>query len=112
MEKLIACCGIDCATCDARIATVTNDNALREKTAKKWETQFSIPDLPIEAINCMGCRADGLKFSYCEMCEIRNCVHAKGFQTCGDCSEMETCAIVGAIHQYMPELKENLLSLN
>ncbi len=30
-NKLIGCCGVDCDTCDARIATITNDNALREK---------------------------------------------------------------------------------
>ena len=32
-NQLIGCCGLDCETCDARIATVTNDDALREKTA-------------------------------------------------------------------------------
>jgi len=108
MEKLIACCGIDCATCDARIATVTNDDALREKTAKTWAVQFSAPDINAETINCLGCREEGVKFSHCEVCEIRICVREKGYQTCGDCNEMETCSIVGAIHQYMPELKENL----
>ena len=36
MKQLIACCGLDCENCDARIATVTNDDALREKTAKAW----------------------------------------------------------------------------
>lgn len=36
MKQLIACCGLDCENCDARIATVTNDDALREKTAKEW----------------------------------------------------------------------------
>lgn len=30
-NQLIGCCGLDCERCDARIATVTNDNALREK---------------------------------------------------------------------------------
>ena len=30
MNPLIACCGLDCEACDARIATITNDNALRE----------------------------------------------------------------------------------
>ena len=33
MNDLIGCCGLDCETCDARIATLTNDNVLREKTA-------------------------------------------------------------------------------
>ncbi len=32
MEKLIACCGLNCATCDARIATITDDNEMRAKT--------------------------------------------------------------------------------
>lgn len=34
MKQLIACCGLDCENCDARIATVRDDNELREKTAK------------------------------------------------------------------------------
>jgi len=110
MEKLIACCGIDCVTCDARIATLTNDDALREKTAKTWSEQFSA-DIPAESINCTGCREEGVKISHCDECEIRICVHAKGYQTCADCEEMETCTIVGAIFQHMPELKDNLKSL-
>ena len=36
MNQLIACCGLDCEKCDARIATITNDSALREKTAALW----------------------------------------------------------------------------
>ena len=36
MKQLIAYCGLDCEKCDARIATLTNDNALREKTAALW----------------------------------------------------------------------------
>ena len=32
-NQLIGCCGLDCENCDARIATLTNDNTLREKTA-------------------------------------------------------------------------------
>ena len=28
MKQLIACCGLDCESCDARIATVKNDNEL------------------------------------------------------------------------------------
>jgi len=111
MEKLIACCGIDCATCDARIATLTNDPALREKTAKAWSEQFSA-NISAESINCTGCREEGVNFSHCEVCEVRNCVHAKGFQTCGECVELDTCPIIGAFFQHMPELKENLKSLN
>lgn len=31
MKDLIACCGLDCENCDARKATVNNDDALRKK---------------------------------------------------------------------------------
>ena len=30
MKQLIACCGLDCESCDAHIATVKNDNELRD----------------------------------------------------------------------------------
>ena len=33
MNEYIAYCGLDCETCDARIATVNDDAALRQKTA-------------------------------------------------------------------------------
>jgi hypothetical protein len=112
MEKLISCCGLNCATCDARIATVKNDDELRKATADKWRVSFNAPDLSYTMINCTGCREEGIKFNHCEMCEIRNCVKAKGFSTCGECSEMETCAIVSGIHKYVPEAITNLRSLN
>ena len=39
MKKLIAYCGLDCEKCDARIATLNNDNALREKVAELWRSE-------------------------------------------------------------------------
>ena len=36
MNKYIAYCGLDCEKCEARIATVNNDDSLREKVAKEW----------------------------------------------------------------------------
>ena len=112
MEKLIACCGLNCVTCDARIATINNDDELRKTTADKWKVNFNAADLTPEMINCTGCREEGVKFSHCEMCEVRNCVKSKGFATCGDCAEMETCTLVAGIHKYVPEAITNLRSLN
>jgi hypothetical protein len=112
MEKLISCCGLNCATCDARTATVTNDDELRKSTAEKWRVAFNAAELSPSMINCTGCREDGVKFSHCDMCEIRKCVKAKGFNTCGDCPEMETCSIVSAVHKYVPEAITNLRNLN
>ncbi|MCL2596478.1 MAG: DUF3795 domain-containing protein [Paludibacter sp.] len=109
MKQLIACCGIDCEYCDARIATVNNDNELREKTAQKWSVMYNSPNITAETINCMGCRTDGVKFEHCSDCEIRKCVYNKGFNTCGDCVELENCQIVGFLLQNVPGAKENLL---
>jgi len=112
MDKIISCCGLDCATCDARIATMSNDDNLRRVTAEKWRAGYNAPDITPEMINCTGCREEGVKFSHCEVCEIRNCVRNKGFDTCGDCPEMETCAIVSAVHKFVPEAITNLRNLN
>ena len=46
MNQLIGCCGLDCEACDARIATVTNDGALREKTAALWTELNGVPITP------------------------------------------------------------------
>ena len=36
MRDMIAYCGLDCEKCDAYLATINDDQALREKTAKLW----------------------------------------------------------------------------
>lgn len=108
----IACCGLNCATCDARIATIQNNDDLRKTTVEKWKMMYSATDLLPEMINCAGCREPGVKFSHCDVCEIRNCVKAKGYKTCDDCKEMESCNIVSEVHKYVPEAIMNLKNLN
>lgn len=110
MNDLIACCGLDCSTCDAYIATVNNDDELRRQTAEKWSNLYNSPGITAEMINCTGCRIEGVKVGHCAECEIRNCVHTKGFATCGDCSELEACVIVAKVHQFAPAAKLNLKS--
>jgi len=110
MNQLIACCGIDCEKCDARIATIANDDSLREETAKNWREMLGVAELTAESINCMGCRTNGPVFGYCMTCEIRSCVKEKGFDTCGNCTELETCQIVSNILQNVPGAKENLFA--
>ena len=36
MKERIGYCGLDCEECDAYLATIHDDKALREKTAKLW----------------------------------------------------------------------------
>ena len=108
MKKLIGCCGLDCEKCDARIATIHNDDALREKTARLWSEINHVP-ITKEMINCMGCRSDGVKTPFCDsLCEIRKCSLGKGFTTCGDCAELEKCKTVGAVLANSPDALKNL----
>lgn len=110
MKKMIAYCGLDCEKCDAYLATVNNDQKLREKTAALWSELNHIVISP-EQINCEGCRADGAKTVYCDrLCEIRQCALKKGVRTCGGCKEMEGCQKVGAIINNNPVALNNLRS--
>lgn len=112
MRKIIACCGIDCSTCDAWKATVNNDNELRKSTAEKWKVMYNAPGLNPEMINCTGCLSGGARFIHCFDCEIRNCAKSKGYNTCADCNELQTCKVIAGIHQYVPEALVNLKNLN
>ena len=108
MRDMIAYCGLDCEKCDAYLATIHDDHALREKTAKLWAELNHAPILP-EHINCKGCRADGVKTVFCEsLCRIRQCALKKGVTTCGDCLDLETCQSIGEILSNNPDALENL----
>lgn len=108
MKEMIGYCGLDCEKCDAYIATIQDDQNLREKTAKLWAELNKAPILP-EHINCEGCRGNGVKTVFCgNMCQIRKCALAKGVPTCGSCSELESCLTVGAIFENNPSALENL----
>ncbi len=108
MKDRIAYCGLDCEACDAYLATVRDDQALREKTAKLWSALNHAPILP-EHINCQGCRVEGIKTIFCDsLCEIRQCALKKSMKTCGDCPDFETCQIVGEIVSDHPEALKHL----
>ncbi|MGN0186447.1 MAG: GNAT family N-acetyltransferase [Paludibacteraceae bacterium] len=108
MNPLIAYCGLDCACCEARTATLHNDDALRQKVARQW-SEWNHTQIPAESINCLGCRTEGAKCYYCKkLCPIRKCVIQHGYDHCGECSEMENCAMLYEIHKNAPIAKQNL----
>ncbi len=108
MKDVIAYCGLDCESCDARRATLTNDDELRKKTAEEWSRLNGV-EIPPEAINCLGCRVDGVKSPYCEsICPIRQCALKKNVATCGECAEMETCEKLAPIVKNNESARKNL----
>ena len=108
MKKLIAYCGLNCETCEARLATVRQDDRLRQQVAKQWSELNGVEITP-EMINCEGCRIDGVKTPYCErLCPIRQCAVGKGVETCGSCPEAAGCEKLAAITRNSEEARRNL----
>lgn len=109
LDKKIAVCGLDCEKCPARIATINNDDALREKVAKEW-SEWNHTEIIKEMINCVGCRLDGAKFPFCDhMCPIRKCAIAKGYETCGDCDNLQSCETIKMIIDANQDALERLI---
>ncbi len=101
MKAYTAYCGLDCETCEARLATVNHDEALRRKVSREW-TELNGVEITPEMINCEGCRIDGAKTPYCEsLCPIRQCAVAKDVETCGGCEAVAYC------EKLAPILKNN-----
>ena len=108
MNYYIAYCGLNCETCEARIATEMDDNILREKVAEEW-SKLNNTEITPDMINCTGCRIDGVKTPYCEsICPIRMCAMKKKVKTCGSCKEMNTCDKLSMIIKNNKEALENL----
>ncbi len=110
MDNPIAYCGLNCEKCDARMATLKDDNDLRALVAKKWSEMNHTTILP-EMIQCLGCKGEGGKCYYCSnMCEIRKCAMAHGYENCGACSDMQKCAKLAPFIENNEEVLKNLTS--
>ena len=108
MKEFIAYCGLDCETCEARLATVNNDDGLRRKVAAEWSKLNGVEITP-EMIHCSGCRVPGVKTPYSDsLCPIRQCAMKRNCGTCGDCAEMDFCDKVGMILRNNDHARNNL----
>lgn len=108
MKDFIAYCGLDCEKCQARIATINNDDELREKVAKEW-TEMNHVTITKEMINCTGCRIEGPKTPFCDkLCEIKKCASLNNYSTCGDCVKYKTCDTLSMITNHNDYALKNL----
>ena len=108
MKDFIACCGLDCETCEARLATISNDNALRKKIAKNW-SELNHVEITPEMINCSGCRIPGAKTPYSNsLCPIRTCAMSKKIETCGNCCDINTCKKLAMVTENNADALNNL----
>jgi hypothetical protein len=104
-DRIIGSCGIVCTECPAFIARRTDDQALREKTAKEWSEQYGAV-IPVEEINCDGCHAsDGVQISHCGECDIRRCCQGvHGLENCGLCGDYP-CEKVEKFFEFVPDAR-------
>ena len=109
MSVIISHCGLVCSECSAYKATVTNDDSLREQTAKEWSIMFGGHIKPA-SVNCLGCQQNEVLFDHCRTCEIRTCATAKGFDSCAPCPDFGCKKVLG-IWQHDEEARKRLENL-
>jgi hypothetical protein len=89
-KKHLAVCGLECTKCPAYIATLNNDDNLRQEIAAKWKVQFNADVKPCD-VNCVGCLGDGVKIPHCQECGPRLCAVSKKVANCSACQEFHDC---------------------
>lgn len=93
MEKQnLGCCGLNCPNCPIFVATVNDNDVLRQKTAQEWSKLYAAylgKDLKLKDVNCKGCWSDNTIFIGCSNCSIRKCCQEKKFVTCTSCNKYD-----------------------
>ncbi len=110
MTTLIAACGLDCAKCDAYMATQANDQVALEKLAEKWRVDYSAPNITTANVLCDGCLTGGHTIGYCQECKIRACVQEHGLENCATCPDY-ACETLTTFWTMAPQAKANLETL-
>ena len=83
LSKLIAYCGVNCATCPLYIATTNDDVSMKQKISLKWGELYN-RSFHIEDMKCYGCKS-GKKFFLSNGCSITPCNTSKGIEICNQC---------------------------
>jgi hypothetical protein len=108
--KFTSRCGLNCEKCSAYIATVTNDDELREVTTIEWNKKYNATGrLPVTKadINCLGCLSlINPIYKHCKECGVRKCALKKGIKNCGECINYKSCPKISSLHQRIPEGKK------
>ena len=106
-ERMIAHCGLDCAACEAFVATQAGDRRKMAEVAAQWSAQFQVEIKPGDVV-CDGCRMDGRRSAHCEHgCEIRRCCLGRGCATCIECGDFP-CQHAAFVLEHAPGVRDNL----
>ncbi len=109
MTRLIAFCGLDCAQCEAYIATQANDEMAKERLVAKWRVEYNSPNMPLAAVTCDGCTTvNGRAGGYCSECPIRACGIEHKVANCAHCTDYATCEKLSGFLANVPVAKATL----
>jgi len=109
MNQLIAFCGLDCAKCEAYLATQANDQAAQERVLAKWRQEFNAPNMTLADVTCDGCLAfDGRLGGYCGQCPIRACGVERMVANCAYCADYVGCEKLAGFFVQAPAAKTTL----
>jgi hypothetical protein len=108
VAQIIAVCGLDCAACEAYIATQAGDEAAKEKVAAKWRVQYNSLKIDAKSITCDGCLSDtGRLCGHCLECGPRLCAVERGLPNCAHCPDFG-CKKISGLLKFIPDAKTRL----
>jgi hypothetical protein len=108
MNPLIAFCGLDCAQCEAYIATQANDKAAQQRLLVKWREEYNAPDMTLAAVTCDDCTSTGRLGGYCSACPVRACSVSRQMTNCAYCPDYASCEKLAHFFNLAPHAKANL----
>jgi len=82
-KELLAPCGLWCGVCSIYIAHRDNNIKFKEKLMPVYRAFAK----NIDDIACTGCFSDGIVFSVCRKCPIKNCCKEKNIEGCYQCGD-------------------------
>ncbi len=106
MHELISACGLDCHSCECRIAYLAGDEAGKTDIAKRWSKTYNSP-ISAQDIACEGCMEGSVHFAWCGKCPIRACALARGYQSCAECADFP-CENNSWLYEQVPAAKETI----
>ena len=82
-KNIMAPCGLYCGACGIYIATRDGNEKFKAVMANLYGTK---PE-ETECLGCMQPDPPQKLYGWCKMCNIRDCVRAKGYYSCHQCQE-------------------------
>jgi hypothetical protein len=105
-NTIIAFCGLVCSNCEGYLATQADNETWKERLAVHARDAYGQKDATAASVTCDGCTSGKRMCAYCRQCEVRACAVDKGIAHCGECEAFESCQIIQAFLQNVPEARQ------